>query len=208
MPPSASWKRPFLVVDGAGEGAFAMAEKLGFEEVFRQGAAIDGDEGGELAAAVEMEGAGDQFLAGAAFAQDEDGAVGVGHALDHLEDVLHLGGIADELVELVFFLELLFEVDVLGNGVVVGEGAADAEAEIIHLEGLLQIIEGALFHRVHRRLDGGVGGDDDDGGGGIEGAGLLQNFQAVGAGFVQIQVGDDQFGTLRLRGFRRRRCNC
>ncbi len=112
-----------------------------------------------------------------------------------------VGRIADQLVELVLLLQLFAQVNVFGNGVVVGKRPLDAQAQIIDLEGLFQIIEGPLFHRVHRRFDGGVGGDDDDGGRGVEGAGLLQDFQAVRAGFVQIEVGDDQFRALGFEGF-------
>ena len=114
-----------------------------------------------------------------------------------------LGRIADELVELVFLLELFAEVDVFRNGVVVGQGALDAQAQIIHLERLLQVVERPFLHGVHRRLDGRVGGDEDDGGGRTERARLLQNLQTVRAGFVQIKVSDDQFGALRFEGFHR-----
>jgi len=70
--------------------------------------------------------------------------------------------------------------------------------EIIHLERLLQVVKGAFLHRIHRRPNGGVGGDENGGGGRTEGAGFLQNLQTVRAGFVQIQVSDDQFWTLRF----------
>ncbi len=73
--------------------------------------------------------------------------------------------------------------------------------QLIHLERLFQVIERALLHRVHGRLDGGVSGDDNDGGGRIERARLLQDFQAVRAGFVKIEVGDDQFRALGFEGF-------
>ena len=112
-------EKPLLVIDRAGEGTFAMAEQFGFEEGFRKRAAIHGDERGELAAAVVMERAGNEFLAGAAFAEDEDGAVGIGDAFDHLEHALHLGRGADELAELVFLFELFAQVKILGDGFVV-----------------------------------------------------------------------------------------
>ena len=32
-----------------------------------------------------------------------------------------------------------------------------------------------------------------------DGAGLLQDFQAVGAGLVQVKVGDDEFGSVGLQ---------
>ena len=47
-------KQALFVVNRAGERAAAMAEQLGFEQILRQGAAIDRDEGGEPAVALEM----------------------------------------------------------------------------------------------------------------------------------------------------------
>ena len=89
-----------------------MTEQLGLQQVFRQGAAIHGDKWGELAATVVMERLGDQFLACAAFAENENSAVRVGHPLDHFEDFVHFGGVPDDLTELVFFLELFSEVNI------------------------------------------------------------------------------------------------
>ena len=92
-----------FLADGAGEGAFFMAEEFAFEEVFGDGGAIDADVIFLAAPAQAVEGAGDQLLAGAAFAQDEDGGVGGGDALDELAQFDHFGGFADDLLELVNF---------------------------------------------------------------------------------------------------------
>ena len=73
-----------FLADGAGEGAFFVAEEFAFQEVFGDGGAIDADVILLAAAAQAVEGAGDEFLAGAAFAQDEDGGVGGGDGLDEL----------------------------------------------------------------------------------------------------------------------------
>ena len=62
-----------VLVGGAGEAALFVAEQDRFDQILRDGAAVDGDErlAGALGAAVH--GAGDQFLADAALAQDQDG---------------------------------------------------------------------------------------------------------------------------------------
>jgi hypothetical protein len=57
---------------GIGEGALLEAEELGLEEGLRDGGAVDVDEGGAAAGAVAMEQAGDQALAGAGLALEED----------------------------------------------------------------------------------------------------------------------------------------
>ena len=44
-----------------------------------------------------MQGGGDEFLAGAAFADDQDGRVGRGGQADRLEYLAHCGALADQL---------------------------------------------------------------------------------------------------------------
>src|SRR5205814_10046362 len=78
-----------LIAVGAGEGAAAMAEQMAFEELARNGGAVDGDERFLRAVGEGMNGAGEDFLAGAAFTGDEDtdggagDALGKGHQLTH-----------------------------------------------------------------------------------------------------------------------------
>ena len=64
--------------DGAGEGAFLMAEEFAFEELLGDGGAVDGDEILPAALAVMVDGAGDEFLAGAALAGDHHRGVADG----------------------------------------------------------------------------------------------------------------------------------
>ncbi len=193
-------KQPLLVVDRAGERTLAMTEQLGLKQVLGQGTAIDRNERRELPAAVEVQRAGDQFLAGAALAENQDRAVGVRHALDHFEHGLHGRRVADDLVELVFALELFLQVGVLGNGVVVGKRALNREAQVVHLEGLLKIIVGPPLHRFDRRLDGAETGDHDDSRRRVQRAGLLQDVEPDGLVLVEIEVGDDQFRLAFLEG--------
>ena len=79
----------FALVQRAGEGAFFVAEKFAFDEVFGNGGAIDLDERRAGARALAVKRAGDQFLAGAAFALNEDGGLGAGDFADQLAEVLH-----------------------------------------------------------------------------------------------------------------------
>ncbi len=59
----------FFLGDGAGERAFFVAEQLAFEQVFGQRGAVDGHARLVGAAAVAMDGARHQFLAGSALAR-------------------------------------------------------------------------------------------------------------------------------------------
>ena len=54
---------------GAGEGAAFVAEQLALQQRFGDGGAVDGQERRGGPAAVVVQGAGDQLLAGAALAQ-------------------------------------------------------------------------------------------------------------------------------------------
>ena len=99
VPPSASSNLPGLSLVGAGEGAALVAEELGLEQLAGQGGAVDLDEGA-LARAAErvVDGAGDELLADAGLAPDEDGDVGVGDLIDHLLDGLHARAVLEHPV--------------------------------------------------------------------------------------------------------------
>ena len=81
----------FAGADRTGEGAFLVAEELGFDQGLGNGAAGDGDERLLGARAEVVNGAGDQLLAGAAFAGDEHGGIEIGDAADELVNALHAG---------------------------------------------------------------------------------------------------------------------
>src|SRR2546428_457730 len=167
---------------------WAVPKAVRLQQILRQRAAIDRDERSELPPAVEMERAGHQFLARAAFAKDQDGAVGIGDALDQLEDLLHAGGGSDDLTELIFFTELFAQVDVLGNRLVIGERSLGAELEIVQLERLFQVVVGPFLHGLDRRLDGAERGDDNYDRGRVERAGFLEDVQPLGARFLEVEV--------------------
>src|SRR5690606_32358805 len=61
-----------LLVDRPGEGALLVAEQLVLQDLTREGAAVDRDERALLAGRLLVDRAGDELLAGAALAHDED----------------------------------------------------------------------------------------------------------------------------------------
>ena len=138
-----------------------MAEQLGFQEILGQGRAIDRDKRREAPPAVEMKRARDQFLAGAALAQHQYGAVAIRHPLHQAKHLLHGGGPAHNLIEAVLLIELAAQVKILGDRLVIGERPPDAEFEVLQLKGFLQVIEGSLAHRLHGRLHRAETGDDN-----------------------------------------------
>ena len=83
---------------GAGEGPLLVPEQLALEQAFGNRRAVDRQEGALVAAAVEVDRAGDQLLARAALAQDQDVDVLRGDAADLFADRLHGRAAADETV--------------------------------------------------------------------------------------------------------------
>ena len=112
-----------------------------------------------LAVAVEVQAARDQFLAGSAFALDQNGAVGVCDLVDQVVDQLHFSARADNVFEAITILEFLAEINVLTQGRLVIERALHRHLQFVDLEGFGNVIVGAHLHRFDGGLDRGVGGD-------------------------------------------------
>ena len=85
VPPSASAKRPSRWLTALVKAPSHVAEELGFEQLLGNRAAVHRDEHALGAAAVVVDRARDQLLAGAALARDQHRAVGVGHLVDDVE---------------------------------------------------------------------------------------------------------------------------
>ncbi len=82
-------EEPELVDGGAGERAAHVAEELGLEQGLGHGAAVHGHERPRRARARVVDGLGDDLLAGAGFALDQQRRVRRRHALDEVEYGLH-----------------------------------------------------------------------------------------------------------------------
>ena len=81
-----------VVAVGAGEGAAAVAEELAFEQVAGDGGAVEGDEGLLRAVREFVDGAGEDLLAGAALAGDQDVDVGLGDLASVVHQLAHVAG--------------------------------------------------------------------------------------------------------------------
>src|SRR5207249_7156162 len=102
-----------LLGDGAGEGAFLVAEQLALQQSRGDGCAVQLDEGTALPRAQLVQGAGDEFLARARFATNEHGGAGGGDGFDLLEDPTQGGAVADDLPEVVPGTDLLLQIGIL-----------------------------------------------------------------------------------------------
>ena len=142
----------------AGERAFFVAEQFAFQKLFGNRGAVHREERLFAAVAVMINRAGDEFLAGAAFAGDERGGVGGGNLADEFEHLLHRLAAADDAE----FVILRFQQRLIGNDLLhVARGlerVGDDFLELGNVERLEQIIVGAELHRLDGRLRGAVGG--------------------------------------------------
>jgi hypothetical protein len=104
---------------------------------------------------------GDQFLARAAFALDEDGGAG-GRDLPHaVVDLDHGGRVADELFQAEFLVELLAQLHVFRLHLARAQRAGQHHLELLEVERLRHVIVGAALHRLDRDLLRAVGGHED-----------------------------------------------
>src|SRR5437764_7597649 len=87
-----------------------------------------------LTIAVKVQSARDQFLAGPAFALDQNRAVGIGDFVNQAVNELHFSACADDVLKFVFVLELLAEVNVLPQRRLVIEGALYGHLQLVDLE--------------------------------------------------------------------------
>ena len=101
--------------DGTGEGALFMPEELTLDQAGRQRGAVHPYQRTRPATAALVDGAAKQFLASAGFAQQQDRAIERRDLCEPLQGFTHHRALADDLVEIVDRLDLLFEADVVSG---------------------------------------------------------------------------------------------
>ncbi len=171
---------------GAGEGALLVAEQLGLEQVLLQRGAVHLDEVAAGARRVVVDGAGDQLLAGARFAADQDRRVAARDLLDDVEDALQRAAGADDAVEVVDVALGVPEIVDLVPQAPVLQRLVDLDLHLLDLERLRHVVEGADAHRLDGGVDRAEGGHQDDGGVGVQGLGGAQHVEAVRAAHLEV----------------------
>ena len=147
MPPLANSNLPIRRPIGAGERPLLVPEQLALENAAGQGRDVERDERLALAGAVLMQGPGDQFLAGAAFALNQHGAVGRRDELERLDDLVHLGAGADHPLEAELFVEPAVEFGVAADQPHAGRRLLHGGPQLVDIERLGEIGVGAVLHR-------------------------------------------------------------
>ena len=162
LPPLARAKRPFLFDVAPGERAAHVAEQLRFQQCLRDGGAVHLDERHVPLGAAVVNRPRHQLLAGPRLARDEHGALGLGHALGPVDDLLHRPAAADDAVVAELLVTLAEQVAMLGAKPLVLDGPADGDEQVIDLERLLQEVERSELHRRDGIRDGRVRRHHDD----------------------------------------------
>jgi len=138
-----------------------MPEELAFEQRFGNRPAVDRDEGAVAARAGRVDPAGDQFLAHAALAGDEDGAGRAGAARDLVAHNAHREALADEGSVARFRRAALDPLP--PDRFPVLHEVTHPQGEDVQVERLLEVVAGAAPERGDRRVEARVAGDQDDG---------------------------------------------
>ena len=179
---------------GAGERAFLVAEQFAFQQMLAEGGAVDGQHRPIAAGGGGMDGAGDDFLARAAFAADHDGGAAASHQLDlafHLghdragsHERARSGGLGHAAQGLVFLEQSA-----------VLQGAVDEQLDLVPVEGLLNVVVSSELHRLDGGGDAGESGHHHHRRIGADALGLSKQLDA--GHLRHLQIADEQVESAR-----------
>jgi hypothetical protein len=142
----------------AGEGALFMTEQLAFDEFAGNRRHINGDEGPVPTLTVVVERPRHQFLAGAGLARDHHRQVRLHQPGQHAVDVLHGRRAADERQALFVDPGL----PVVEDRMRLRQRLLDDTDQLVQIERLRQIVEGAALVGAHGRQQRVLRAHDDD----------------------------------------------
>src|SRR5678815_1593739 len=143
---------PFAAIGGAGERPLLVAEDFALEQRFRNRGAIDRHERLVRARAQLMNHLRHELLAGARLAPDQYGGGGRRRLLDDLIDLPHAGAAADHAAEASLLAQLATQHLHLAQRVLALDDLVEQNLEALRLDRLGQVVVGALFDRLNRRL--------------------------------------------------------
>ena len=108
-----------------------------------------------------VDGAGDHFFAGAAFAGQQDGGAAVAHRVDGLQDTTKTRAFTHQAVYVLVFIEFGAHARVITHDVAKLKGFADSDVELVDVEGFGDVVVGTVTHRLHGVFHRAVGGHHD-----------------------------------------------
>ncbi len=182
-----NFKQALLGRDRRSKRAFHVAEQRGLEQFRRHGAGVDGHEGFVAARRIRMDGLGNDLLARAALALNQNRRA-AGRDLRHeVEDAQHAFALAHDVLEAVALLEGALELKIFFFGAVAGDGRANVGKQFLVIPGLLDKVFRACANSLDDVVNGAVGGDHDDRQLGLAFLELRQQLDAALAGQRQIE---------------------
>ena len=143
-----------------------------------------------------MQRIGDQLLAGAVLALDQDVRLRVGDGGDEIEQLAHPAAAPDDVFELVAIAELALESEVFGFEIGPLDGAAQHRDDAVGVDGLLEEVRGARLDGLDRPRDAALSADDQDFSARLQ---ALQSTDELGA----ADVGQHEIDQRRIRQPRR-----
>src|ERR1700686_477089 len=174
----------------AGKRAAFVAEQFVFDQSFGNRRAVQSHKRLLPSVRQVMDGAREELLAGAAFAEEQSGRIGSGYALHLLADPANGGMLADNARKSIARSVLFAKQQILAQQLLLTRGALHQQFQMIEVHRLLQKIEGAFLHGGDRFVDGAEGGEENHGNRRVGLFCLAQDVQPGSPGHFQIR--DDQ----------------
>ena len=188
----------------AGEGAFLVAKEYRLDEIGRQRAAIDRDEGFSLAVGAALDRARDKLLADAGFSLDQNRDGGVRGALPEPDHARHMLAARDKILEGERPLRAAADAADFARERIGGERVLDRNLQTLGAHGFDDEVMRAGAHRRNHRLDRAMRGLHDDGRRDLLVAHARQHAHAVEIGHHEIENEKRDRGLVRLRQPRER----
>ncbi len=187
MPPLATSKRPFLAETAEVKAPLTWPKSVDSSSSDGTAPVLTGTNGLVAARRVGVNRLGDQLLAGAALALDQDGGAAGRDLGDEVEEPEHRLALADDVFEVVALLQGALELDDLFFGAMPRNGGANVGEQLLVVPGLLDEVLGAGADGVDDVAHGAVGGDHDDGKVGLHLDDARQQIDAALAGKSEIE---------------------
>src|ERR1019366_9449635 len=184
-----------------GESAFFVAEKFAFDEVFGNGGAIDLDERRVGARTFAVKRAGDEFLARAAFALNQNRGLRARNFADERAQTFHRGTATEQFGFAV--VRFLAQQGVDLEQLIKFLGLAQLDLDLLHGKRLDEIVKRAVFHALHGGFHGAETGHHHGERFLRAGLKLLEQFNALAV--WQPHVHENQVKTVLVEIFARRR---
>src|SRR6202034_4019475 len=163
-----------------GEGTAQIAEQFGFQQRFRESTAINGDEGGFSARGIFVNGAGDEFLPGAAFSGDKHAAGLRRDGFDQVKKIAHFGAGTDDVIETGEAAELATQfAGFLAQSLIFGDAFDGRPKFVEQAVALDDVAIGAEVYGIDGGIDDGDASNQDENSVGRNFFRVLQQLDAV-----------------------------